>query len=157
MNVTLRAATAADRPFIERVYFQTQRRLITELFGWRGDDYERAKFCEFYPNNEGMQIIVAEARDVGWLLVHRSATEVELDGIYIEERSQRVGIGTFLIRDLIAQAAASRLPLRLSTAKINPARTLYERLGFVVTSEDRVKVYMQYSDFHGEVSNHGPT
>jgi GNAT superfamily N-acetyltransferase len=141
--VSLRAATRTDRPFIERVYFETQRWIIEEIFGWRGDEAERAKLAQFYPDENGISIVVADDRDVGWLLVLRNANEIELEGIYIEQASQRRGIGTFLIRQLIDEAASAGLPLRLSTAKINPARALYERLGFVVTDEDRFKVFME--------------
>ena len=45
---TFRLASEADRAFVEDVYFGTQRWIIEELFGWRGDDVERAKFAEFY-------------------------------------------------------------------------------------------------------------
>jgi ribosomal protein S18 acetylase RimI-like enzyme len=144
MIVRLRDATVADRTFIERVYFETQRWLIEALFGWRGDDFEGAKFAEFYPRSDEMQIIVADGRDAGWLLVHRNEKEIEIDGIYIDTAHQRSGVGTYLIRELMGEAACAGLPLRLSTAKINPARYLYQRLGFVVTHEDRFKVYMEY-------------
>jgi len=35
-------------------------------------------------------------------------------------------------------------PLVLSVVKINPARRLYERLGFRVTHEDRYTLYMRH-------------
>ena len=41
------------------------------------------------------------------------------------------------------KAVADGIPLRLSTAKINPARRLYERLGFAIVREDEYKVYMR--------------
>jgi hypothetical protein len=47
-DIIFRAATSTDRAFVESVYFATQRWLIEELFGWRGDDVERTKFAEFY-------------------------------------------------------------------------------------------------------------
>ena len=40
----LRPATSDDVPFIESVYFETQRSIIESLFGWRGDEVEREKF-----------------------------------------------------------------------------------------------------------------
>jgi ribosomal protein S18 acetylase RimI-like enzyme len=57
---------------------------------------------------------------------------------------QRQGIGTSLIRDVIGEAQAAGLALRISAATINPARRLYERLGFVLTGEERWKVNFIY-------------
>ncbi|MDP9107144.1 MAG: hypothetical protein M3N49_14585 [Candidatus Eremiobacteraeota bacterium] len=41
------------------------------------------------------------------------------------------------------EAKTARVPLRLSTAKINDARRLYERLGFQTTREDDFKIYLE--------------
>lgn len=143
MIIELRPATADDRAFVERTYFDTQRWLIEALFGWRGDDAERAKFAEHY-NAASTRIIVLNGQDVGWITVEHPFECLDLEGIYIVPSQQRRGIGSALIRSLIADANARGVLLRLSTAKINPARKLYERLGFVVASEDRYKVYMEH-------------
>jgi ribosomal protein S18 acetylase RimI-like enzyme len=44
-------------------------------------------------------------------------------------------MGSKLIRSVLAEARAIDLPLSLSVLKANPARRLYERLGFVVVAE----------------------
>jgi len=51
------------------------------------------------------------------------------------------GIGSSLIRQLMGEARAAKVPLTLSTAKINLASQLYERLGFRVVSEGEYKFY----------------
>lgn len=112
-----------------RVYFETQRWLIEALFGWRGEDAERAKFVEFY-DEANTQI-------------------VEVDSIYLAADWQRAGIGTYLLQQIIAEADAAAMPVRLSTAKINPARSLYERLGFRVVEESEFKVYMERAGLDG--------
>ena len=144
MDVKLRAAAPSDREFVESTYFTTQRWIIEKLFGWRGDDFERAKFVECY-NQRNSNIIVLNQEDVGWLAVERSPSGIELGHIYIVPTKQRRGIGTELIRGLIDEATQIAMPLRLSTAKINPAVHLYERLGFRVTREDEYKCYMEFS------------
>lgn len=143
MVIELRAAAPDDRAFVERTYFETQRWLIEALFGWRGEEIERAKFAEHH-NPASTQIISMDGVDVGWMSIERAFESLDLDGIYILPAYQRHGIGTALIRDLIADALERGVILRLNTAKINPARKLYERLGFVVTHEDLYKVYMEH-------------
>jgi len=44
-------------------------------------------------------------------------------------------LGAALVRGVTAVADVRGLPVRLQVLKINPARRLYERLGFVVTGE----------------------
>ncbi len=141
-QIVFRKADAGDRSFVEQVYFTTQRHIIEALFGWRGEDVERRKFAESY-DVENSSIIVVEGEDVGWLTVRRRPDQIELDAIYLCDAWQRRGIGTRIIRGLIHEAAAGRVPLRLSTAKINDARRLYERLGFQATREDDFKIYME--------------
>ena len=45
------------------------------------------------------------------------------------------GTGTAIILDLIAQARALQLPVTLHVLDVNPARSLYERLGFRIVAE----------------------
>jgi ribosomal protein S18 acetylase RimI-like enzyme len=142
VNIGLRTATSADRDFVEGVYFKTQRWIIEALFGWRGDDLERANFAETY-DEAHTQIITVDGSGAGWITVQRTG-DIHLDSIYLTPERQRKGIGTALIRDLIVEATTSGTVLKLSTAAINPARRLYERLGFVVVSEGPYKVAMEY-------------
>jgi GNAT superfamily N-acetyltransferase len=142
MHVTLRPAVASDRAFVEAVYFETQRWIIERLFGWRGDEVEQAKFEENYSERES-DIVVLDGADVGWLSVRRDANGMDIDAIYLLPATQKRGIGTTLMREVIQEARASGLPLTVSTAKINPARSLYERLGFVATHESEFKVFME--------------
>lgn len=139
---TLRPATANDRAFVERVFFETQRWLIEELFGWRGDEYERQKVAEWY-DEANTSIIVVDGVDIGWLMLINGEDAWELHSIFIAPDYQRKGLGTQLVRQIMQQAEANGVPLRLSTAKINPARNLYARLGFVEVGETEYKVYME--------------
>jgi len=48
-----------------------------------------------------------------------------------------------LIRELIRQCGEGKVPLRLQVLRNNPARRLYERLGFVQTGEDQMYIQME--------------
>ena len=142
VDLRRRAARAQDREFVERVYFETQRWIIERLFGWRGDDAEKLKFEEFY-DEANSSIIFYDGADVGWLTLARAEDAFDLDGIYISPGYQRRGFGTVLIRTIANEAREAGVRLRLSTAKINPARELYARLGLRTVREDAFKVYME--------------
>ncbi|MFY9860783.1 MAG: GNAT family N-acetyltransferase [Candidatus Cybelea sp.] len=142
MNLALRPATAADRQFAESVYFESHRWLIERLFGWRGDDLERTRFSQSY-KEEQTAIVSIEGEAAGWLSVDRAPGAITVEQIYIAAKWRSRGIGTQLLTSLIAEAAAAGIPLRLSTAKINPAVRLYERLGFRATDESPHKIFME--------------
>ena len=85
-------------------------------------------------------VVEVEEERVGRVRVARTADYIELCGIQLLPDVQRHGIGTAIIEELQAEAAAAGLPLDLGVEKDNPdARRLYERLGFVlvgVTDEE---------------------
>lgn len=67
---------------------------------------------------------------------------VWLARIAIVPVSQRRGIGTTILRSVLAQAASQGLPVMLQVLKVNPAWQLYERLGFVITGETETHYLM---------------
>ena len=138
----LRPVAESDRTFLESVYFETQRWIIERLFGWRGDDVEAEKFAEIYDEPHS-SIIVLNGTDIGWLTVACDEEGFDLEGIYLLPDYHGRGIGTRLIQQLLDRSQKANIPVRLSTAKINPARQLYERLGFQDVREDEFKVYME--------------
>jgi ribosomal protein S18 acetylase RimI-like enzyme len=86
---------------------------------------------------------MADGRDVGWRQTRASEGEVFLGSLYVIPELQRRGIGTHVLRELIAQSRRSSKPLTLAVMKNNPAIHLYERLGFRLTREDQYKFYMR--------------
>lgn len=81
------------------------------------------------------EILEIGGRPLGLLKVLRQSEEWELLQLQLSPEYQSQGIGTSLVSDLVAQAAAANVPLSLSVLKVNPARRLYERLGFKLVSE----------------------
>ena len=66
-----------------------------------------------------------------------------LGQIFIVPPFQRRGIGTGVIHGIIDKATKTGRPVTLSVVKANPAKKLYERLGFRVTDTDNRKFYMR--------------
>ena len=54
------------------------------------------------------------------------------------------GIGTGLLKDLLAEAAEKGRPVRLKVVLTNPARRLYERQGFIGLGNDGVYEQMEW-------------
>jgi GNAT superfamily N-acetyltransferase len=80
---------------------------------------------------------------MGWWTVVRD-DRVELGQIYLTPEHQRRGIGTLLISQLIEEAKEQRKTASVIGAKINPALSLYKRLGFVPVSETDFKIHLEH-------------
>lgn len=105
---------------------------------------QQSSYRAQYPN--GCEYIVTQGEEcVGSLLLATSAAEVRLVNIALLPEWQRRGIGTQVLRDLMAAATPQR-PLRLSVGSDNEgALRLYRALGFVVTEQGQTHWQMQWA------------
>jgi predicted acetyltransferase/GNAT superfamily N-acetyltransferase len=139
--VALRPARRDDFAFCRRVCHGTMRWIIEQLFGW--DDTKQAeKFASQWRLDE-TRIITYAGDDVGWLQTKPGEDAVFLGSIYLDTPFHGRGIGTLVIQAVIDEARRYGKSVTLDVVKINPARRLYERLGFRTTSEDEYKFYMR--------------
>jgi ribosomal protein S18 acetylase RimI-like enzyme len=152
LSYRIRRATAEDVGFLADVVVEAARaqdRLPIDF-----DERQwRQGFCERtmeqvrgkIPSSTTSVILVGNER-AGRLRVTCTADHIELCGIQLLPYVQRHGIGTAIIEDLKAQAAAVGLPLDLGVEKNNPdARKLYERLGFVQVSETEQEFKLRWN------------
>jgi GNAT superfamily N-acetyltransferase len=67
---------------------------------------------------------------IGRIYVYRSKAEIRLMDIALVPDWRNRGIGTSLLRELMAEALATGSSLTLHVEPNNPAQRMYERLGF---------------------------
>jgi ribosomal protein S18 acetylase RimI-like enzyme len=147
---TLRSATDEDYDFLYQLFITTMRSSITQVWGW-----EEARWAVFFREHfdaSRYQIVVVDGQDVGALWVEQRPTEVYLDTIEIAPAWQGRGLGTAILRAVLADARARGLPVTLQVNRASPARRLYERLGFVETGRTATHYMMCASP--GEPGTH---
>jgi RimJ/RimL family protein N-acetyltransferase len=142
-RVTIRAATLDDVDFLTDTPIEATRdqgRFPPDLdlaeyrAGFRGWTEEQLR--GEVPDSV-TSVITAYGVDVGRLRVVRTSDLVELAGLQLLPAHQGRGIGTRIVRDLMAEASASGREFGLSVEQDNPrARAMYERLGLVVVGQD---------------------
>jgi ribosomal protein S18 acetylase RimI-like enzyme len=88
-------------------------------------------------------VILAGDEPAGRLYVARWEDEIRIVDIALLPAFRGRGLGTALLRDLIAEAAAAGKPLSIHVEMNNPARSLYDRLGFEEAGEFGVYVLMR--------------
>jgi GNAT superfamily N-acetyltransferase len=137
----LRPGQPQDFAFCKYLYFAEMENIITRL----GLDMarQRESFARQWQVAE-VRIITVAGEDVGWLQIAEADGAIFLGQLYVAGHMQRGGIGTRVLLMLMDEARRTGKPITLGVVKINPARRLYERLGFQTTHEDELKFYMRY-------------
>jgi ribosomal protein S18 acetylase RimI-like enzyme len=79
--------------------------------------------------------LIQGSEPAGLLKVVRGGQNWELVQVQLRPALQGQGFGTKLLEQLVSEAQAANAMLRLSVLKANPARRVYERLGFTVVAE----------------------
>jgi len=92
---------------------------------------------------ESAEILTQGSEPVGLLKVVRGGQSWELVQVQLSPSLQGQGFGTQLLKQLVSEAQAANAELRLSVLKANPARRVYERLGFTVIAEKAHAFEMQ--------------
>lgn len=89
------------------------------------------------------EVLCHQGEPVGLLKLRRGAEAWDLIQFQLCASLQGQGVGGRLLRQLIDEADAHRVAIRLDVLKHNPARRLYEKLGFEIVGEDAHEYLMQ--------------
>jgi D-alanyl-D-alanine carboxypeptidase len=143
-DTTLRAATLADLDFVCRVVERSMRGYIEQTWG-SFDAVAVRDNAEKMIATGTYAIIERGEEDIGVLHVERDPGDLWLASLFILPEHQGQGIGTRFLRELKAEAAKSRKPLRLRVLTANPAKRLYEREGFTIFTTTFGRTYMQWA------------
>lgn len=140
-DIKLRPGREADYEFALSTYLSTMRPYTEELMAW-DEQKQIASFAKHW-RLEDVQIICVGGEAVGWLQAKEAPTEIVLQQFFVVPGRQRAGIGTEVLRGLLASWKPTAKPIALTVLKNNPARRLYERFGFLVVGEEGVKLQMR--------------
>jgi ribosomal protein S18 acetylase RimI-like enzyme len=144
MAHSLRAVSDADYLWLWSLKRATLKAYVEQTWGKWDDTDQAERFRQgFDPLH--VHIIVIEGQDAGLLHVERSPEEINLVNIQIAPEFQNRGLGTEVMHALLAEARRDRLPLRLQVLKVNPARRLYERIGFALAGETDTHYQMRWT------------
>ena len=93
----------------------------------------------FHP--EWTEFIVVEGKRVGFHTFCPGDGCFHLDHLYIHPSCQGQGIGSLVMRHLLARSDARQMPVRLGALRESPSNRFYQRHGFVQTDEDEWDIY----------------
>lgn len=140
-DLALRPATRRDDDFLYDLHIRTMKTYVEQTWGW--DEAKDAQmFCERVARGH-YEIIVLSGVEIGAVNRDRQEGTIYVSNIEVLPEYQRRGVGTEIMWRIIAEARRDCLTVTLRVLKVNPARRLYERLGFVVTKENETHYFMR--------------
>lgn len=142
----LRPATADDLDFQKQLYATTREDEMTaagfplemrESFIGMQFKAQTNHYTQFHPQAE-WSIIECDGVRAGRLILDRTADHLNVIDIALMPGFRGHGIGTILLKKILAEAAAKQLPVRLYAFTGERAIQLYHRLGFINLNVDEI-------------------
>jgi GNAT superfamily N-acetyltransferase len=150
--VAFRPIASDDAPFLYRVYASTREEELRPV-PWTAAEKDaflhqqfQAQHTYYQEHYEGarFEVILRDGQPIGRLYVARWADEIRIVDIALLPEHRGAGIGSGVLRGLLAEAAAAGKPVRIHVERLNPARRLYERLGFLPVEDKGVYYLMEW-------------
>jgi ribosomal protein S18 acetylase RimI-like enzyme len=140
-----------DEPFLLGLYASVRE---PELAAVPWTDEQKAEFVaqQFAAQRDhwranytdtSFDVIERDGLPIGRLYVARWEKEIRVVDIALLPGFRSGGVGTAFFRELFAEGDASARPVTIHVEVFNPARRLYERLGFVLKEEKGVYLLME--------------
>ncbi|MFK7932381.1 MAG: GNAT family N-acetyltransferase [Saprospiraceae bacterium] len=151
-SIALRPIQSADFPFLQQVYASTRMDiqqaagltpahkalLLQHQFNAQHSHYQK------YFEQASFDIILFKKSTIGRLYVNRQLDEIRVVDISILPKFQKQGIGTFLLKNILAEGKKTATKVVLHVEQYNPALALYERLGFEKKKEVGTRFFMEW-------------
>jgi len=141
--VSFRPATDDDKPFLLALRLAT----MAPHYARQGITLGEAEERQRAESHLGSAVIIeADGRPVGVVKVVQDGTTWTIDQFQVAPSHQRRGLGTLVLRAVIADARRAGALLRLSVLRQNPAAGLYARMGFRTLAESQHSYKMTFID-----------
>ena len=141
IKTILRAATEADRDFVETLTREVMSPYVSQT--WQDYKEQERYFSRNAFDARDTQIIQLNGEDIGRLTLSENEDGIHLKAIHLIKAVQGKGIGKRLLMQVIEESEKKRKTLYLTVLLCNPAKKLYERLGFEVYDERERRYLMQ--------------
>ena len=147
----LRPVGDSDDRFLRRVYASVREDELArvpwdeaerEAFLRQQFDAQDAYYREHY-DGASFDVIEVNGEPAGRLYVARWEDEIRIMDIALLPEHRGAGVGTRLVRELLAEGARSGKRVSIHVEKQNRALRLYERLGFATVADRGVYLLLE--------------
>lgn len=145
MRYQLRSCAEIDQDWAYALKCDAYREVVERQFGPWDEAFQRDLFDQRCWKPAISHIVLVEEAPVGLIAWEDRRDHRWLDEIQIVREWRGRGLGSILLRDLLAQARGSRMPLRLQVLRENiRAQALYRRLGFEASGESATHFILEH-------------
>ena len=105
---------------------------IEKIYGWDTDIQREKTKHEIENHKKDMRIIEVDDNDIGVTTFYEENNEYVVGLIIVHPDYRGKGVATNIIKKYIDIAKKNNKNIKIKTYKLNPAKKLYERLGFKI-------------------------
>jgi GNAT superfamily N-acetyltransferase len=127
----------ADFEPLLAIRIEVMREHLDRVFRYKPSRARRI-FREHF-GEPGLRLIMIGDETAGCVGFRVGQAEIKIDSFYLSRRYHNRGLGTEILKVLLAEADAPGLPIELDVLRGSPADRFYERHGFVKQSEDDIE------------------
>lgn len=151
-SVGFRSATDTDLPFLRALYASTREDEM-RLLDWAQEQVDafldqqfRAQHTYYHEQfpDAAFLVVEREGAPIGRIYLDRRTDELRLVDIALIPEARNQGLGEALLLDLLDEARAAELPVRIHVERFNPAMRLYLRLGFQPIEDQGIYQLMEW-------------
>lgn len=153
MHITLRPEEAGDEEFLNHLY-ATTREAEMALVPWnvaQKEDFlnmqfraQREHYQRYYPS-ACFQVIEIDGTPAGRLYVDRWEGEIRVMDISLLPKYRGQGTGGQLLGEILDEGKRQGNAVTIHVEQYNPARRLYDRLGFEIVEDKGVYLLMRWT------------
>lgn len=140
---------------LSKIYASTREQELSQT-GWSDDQKRQFTDHQFYAQHDYYQkvypdasyyAIVQDDKMIGRLYVNLNhPADIRIIDIALLPEYRNQSIGTIILKDLQQYCASGKKTLSIHVEQFNPAKTLYERLGFIhAETYDQVYILMKWT------------
>jgi ribosomal protein S18 acetylase RimI-like enzyme len=152
-SITFRPCADADVPFLRHLYGTTREAELRPV-PWTDDQKrqfldmqfiaQKQHYGQYYPDCEFL-VIELDQTPIGRLYIDRADEDIRITDIALLPEFRGRGIGRMLMEEILEEGRAARKRVTIHVEHDNPARHLYDRLGFRHVDTNGVYHLMEWS------------
>lgn len=144
MEYSFRNCTLDDFDFLFELKKQNFKWYVDKIWGWKDNEQKERLKQDLEEHLQHKRIILVDNKGVGVYAVHITEDgKFFINEISILKEYQNKGIGRKILEEQLKENQSKGIRTILQVFKDNPAKNLYEKLGFKVYGETETHYQME--------------